>query len=177
MAFTELLPPLPNEHCILLFDKSEDQINISLKRRIPFVSLLKPWLLGAIVGFVLGLIALLMYQYESDFAVLSVPFWIISLILLTVFLNHFFEKQEVKFTLNQVLICKKRPFSSPKLLLHKNDNYDVSLLADKKGEEVLDQKVPVIFFRLEAFSFFEYATLEEKKWIVNVLEIFKKTTL
>lgn len=176
MAYTILtLPPLPSNHCLLLTEK-EEQVQIFLKRKIPFMSLFKPWLLGAIIGSLLGVGALLMYQYESDFAVLSVPFWIISLALFIVYINQLTEKQVLTFTQNQVQIHKKRWIASSKLNLSRQDNYDISLLADKKEVEDINQHVPVVFFRMEAFSLFEYASLEEKKWIVAVLQDFRQTS-
>jgi len=180
MAYNILsLPPLPHNHRLLLTEQAEKNFRIVLQRKVPFRSLFKPWLLGAIIGFILGVIALILYQYESDFAVLSVPFWIISLALFAVFMNQLTEQQQLIFSTKQVEIHKKRWISSAKILLQSHDNFDVSLLADKKegekqAEENTNHRVPVAFFRMEAFSFFEYASIEEKKWIIAVLQDFKQ---
>lgn len=171
------LSPLPSNHRIVLQDESNDKLAIFLKRRIPVRSLLNPWLLGAAIAFVLGVAALLMYQYEPDFMLLSVPFWIISFILLALFVNQLFERQWVYFTRSQVTICKERFFASQKLLLQRNSNYDISLLADRKSEAenaLSEKRVPVIFFRLEAFSFFEHASIDEKYWIIKALRDFQR---
>ncbi|HAS40787.1 MAG TPA: hypothetical protein DCS93_09925 [Microscillaceae bacterium] len=179
MADTILsLPPLPQNHRLLLTEQAEKNFQVVLQRKVPFKSLFKPWLLGAIIGFVLGLVALIIYQYESDFAVLSVPFWIISLALFAVFINQLTEQQQLIFSEKQVEIHKKRWMASVKILLQSQDNFDVSLLADKKEKKEKDEGtkvlVPVVFFRMEAFSFFEYASIEEKKWIIEVLQDFKQ---
>ncbi|OJJ22481.1 hypothetical protein BKI52_07310 [marine bacterium AO1-C] len=179
MAYTILsLPPLPQNHRLSLTEQAEDNFEVVLQRKIPFKSLLKPWLLGAIIGFLLGVIALTMYQYESDFAVLSVPFWIISVALFAVFINQLTEQQVLIFSKKQVWIHKKRWIASAKIHLQSQDNFDVSLLADRKGNDEVntDDRVPVIFYRMEAFSFFEYANIEEKKWAVVALQNFKQTS-
>lgn len=169
------LPPLPSQHSLLLQEKNEQTLVITLKRSIPIVSVLRPWLLGAFVSFLLGFAALLMYQYESDFAVLSAPFWIISVALLVVFVNQLFERQQLILTNTSAIVYKKRWIASPKLLLQRKDNYDVSLLSDKEAKNK-EQRVPVVFFRFEAFSFFEYASIEEKDWVVMVLHDFRQKT-
>ncbi len=178
MAYTILsLPPLPQSHRILLTEQTKDNFQVVLQRKVPFRSLFKPWLLGAIIGFLLGIIALTMYHYEADFAVLSVPFWIISVALFAVFINQLTEQQQLIFSDKQVVICKQRWIASAKMRLQPEDTFDVSLLADKKEngkDENSGERVPVVFFRMEAFSFFEYASIEEKKWIVTVLQGFKQ---
>ena len=119
-------------------------------------------------------------------ALVSIPFWVIGFVILTIIINKINETQTIEVTKSGLTIIKTKPIMSKRYEYSFKDiqsikitdlNYHYTIGSSKRGSNrpVVQPKAPSILAGSGTKHFFEQANDAEKEWVTNFLDAFRQS--